>query len=322
MAEVAAATPTDAAPEVASFDDKLANMLGTAPTPEADTATATPEVTAEGELSAADVEALDPEVVPEGEWLELDRKGEKRKVSKEEAKRLAQQGWDYSTNQESLKADRRTLENIKGVLQAKAQLIPMVIDAAANVRMYERALQQPIFQTMPALAQSDPLQYIQVRAQYDQYMAGYQQSYAEWQKADGAVKQVDHAILASDVQQNLGRVFEAMPDLRDPQKFTQEQGRIRAYLKKEGISDQEADSLVDSRHFVIAHKAMRYDQAMAAKSERSKPNSPSLSPGAAPQRQTAKIKEQELVKQLHRAKPENKKAAFDAALAAKLAKFG
>ena len=48
------------------------------------------ETTPEGELAPTEVEAESEQEPESGDFLELDRKGEKCKVSKEEVKRLAQ----------------------------------------------------------------------------------------------------------------------------------------------------------------------------------------------------------------------------------------
>src|SRR5690348_17179182 len=100
------------APDSSSFDDRLAAKLGLEPeTSEPEQVAEAPKETpepADGELAPEDVATDD--VAPSDEWLELDRKGEKRRISKEEAKRLAQQGWDYSTHVERLKAEEQTLQ--------------------------------------------------------------------------------------------------------------------------------------------------------------------------------------------------------------------
>jgi len=116
--------------------------------------------------------------------------------------------------------------------------------------------------------------------------------------------------------------LDAAPELRDPARYKAETQRISGYLRDQGISEQEIASLADSRLMLIARDAMRYRAAVQAKAERQKSGSPSLRPGPAPVRQSAEMKAQETVKKLHQAKdPAQKKALFDAALAAKLARL-
>lgn len=334
MAEVSTTpAPANPAADVGSstFDSKLDAKLAkigliqpadAEPAQPKEPVEATPEA-AEGELLADDLPVDEQE--PTGdEWLELDRKGEKRKVSKEEAKRLAQQGWDYSDNQQKLKADTDALEQVKAALQAKAQITPQVVDAAANVRYFERALQQYNGFDWQRHAQDDPIQYIQTKAQFDQLRDGYGASVGQFQQAIGTAQQVDQVISQAELQQQFGKVFDAAPELRDTEKFKAETGRIRGYLKEMGISDDEANRLYDARHLLIVRDAMRYRQAVKAKAERqANPATPTLRPGAAPQRQTAATQTAEVVKQLHQAKdPLKKRELFDKALEKKLARFG
>lgn len=316
MADVPATTPTDVATEApSSWDDKLSAKLGI--TPESD-ALAAPETLPEGELAADDIQTEEaPE--PEGEWLELDRKGERRKVSKEEAKRLAQQGWDYNTNQEQLKAERAIFAQEKAAVQAKAQLTPMVIEAAGNVKAYESALRQYDGFDWVGHAQNDPLGYQATKARYDQLKEGYQQAGYQFGQAMQAAQQVEQTITQAELQQQMGRVMEEAPELRDPVRYKGESERIAKYLKGRGVPDAEIQGLSRADYYLIARDAMRYREAVNAKAERQKNGTPSLRPGPVQVRQSAQVREQEIVTKLHRSKdPAQKKALLDAALAAKL----
>jgi hypothetical protein len=322
MAEVTTTpTPDVAEAPATSFDDKLAAKLGFSKQP-AEEAPPEAEALPEGELSPDEL-GLESEAEPtDGEWLELDRKGERRKVSKEEAKRLAQQGWDYNTNQEALKAEKATIEQQRAALQAKAQITPQVIDAAANVRYYENMLKAYDPAAVNALAVNDPIQYIQVKAQIDQLREGMNNAQRQFAEAANAAQQVDSALQQFDVAQELNRIYEVAPELRDSSKMQAEQGRIRSYLSKMGYSDQELVNLNDARQFNIARDAMRYRQAVEARGQRVK-DTPGLRPGPAPVRQSAEQTKANLATKLHRTKdPAQKKQLFDQLLAAKLAKFG
>ncbi len=318
MAEVSTTPATEVA-EVQSFDDKLAAKLGLAePAPEKEAPPAE-EATAEGALAPDDLPAED--VDPDE--FEITHNGKPVKLSKEEAKKQAQLGYDYTQKTQALAEERKALETTKAALQAKAQITPQVIDAAANVRYFERALQQWQNHDWGKQAQEDPMGYIGTRAQFDQLKEGYQQSVYQFNQASQAVQQVEEAITTAEVQQALSVVHEKAPDLRDPQKYTAEIGRIRGYLTEMGIPAAEQDRMKDPVLFLIARDAMRYRQAVKAKAERQNPASPSLRPGPAPVRQSADTQKAEIVKQLHQAKdPARKKELFDKALAAKLAKWG
>src|SRR5882757_8915818 len=99
------------APAVESFDakfeSKMSSMLGLdaepptgAPAPEPQEAA---EATPEGELAPDDL----PPEEPAGEGLEISYKGETRRLSKEEAKKLAEKGIDYETRSQALAEERK-----------------------------------------------------------------------------------------------------------------------------------------------------------------------------------------------------------------------
>lgn len=327
MADVPAAPTPSPAPEAPStFDQKLAAKLGivesepSAPTEQPQAEQATEEV-ADGELSTEDIQTED-EPSTGDDYLELDHPSGKRKVSKEEAKRLAQQGHDYSQKMEKLNADRESVESFKQALQLKQQVTPEIVKAEATVMMYGQALQQYANTNWMQLAQTDPIAYTTERAKFDQLREGMNQAMFARNQVTDAVTKIESHISQAELAAQFSKVFETAPELRDPKRYASEVGRIKESLTAYGISSQEMDGLTDHRFFAIARDAARYRQALQAKAQRDKGESPSLRPGPAAPRANAETRKQELTKALHQAKtPERKKAAFDALLAAKMEKF-
>jgi len=320
MAEQQAATPSDAveAPS-SSWDDKLANVLGlTEPSEVVEAPQQAEEATAEGELTPEDL-TEDQAPQTEAEWAELTYKGEKRKVSKEEAIRLAQQGYDYSTKQERLNAEREALAQEKAAIQAKAQITPRVVDAAGTVKYFQNALQQYQNVDWPTLARSvQPQEYMAAQAEFQKLRDGYQQALMQFNQAATELQQVDRTVNEAELKQHFARVLDEAPELRDPKRFSAESERMSSYLKGRGFSDQEINALSDSRYFGVVRDAARYREAVKARAERQQA-APTLKPGAPPQRANPEQRKQEIVTKLHRTKdPAQKKALFDAALAAKL----
>lgn len=322
-------TPAAPAPEPAAdatFDSKLAKLLGTGdpePSPPAADKEAPPVTseTAPDELAPDDLPDEQPTDADADSWLEIERKGEKRRLTKEQAKQYAQLGLDASTLYEQTKGERAAIAAERAALQQKAQVTPQLIDAAANVRMYQQALQRYQNVDWGTLARENPTEYLPERAQFEQLRDGFNTAVGHLNQTSNALQQVDAQVNAAEVQRQLYAVAEGAPELRDPQKFTAETGRMRAYLTEMGITEAEAQQLTDARHFLIVRDAMRYRQAVKAKAERAT-QSPSLRPGAAPERVNAKERERETVRQLHQAKTlTQKKSLFDKALADKLSRL-
>ena len=331
MTEQTAATAAhESAPEAgneATFDTKLAKALGLSEEPTAAPATeeapaATQEV-AEGELAPEDI-AADEQPKPE-EWLELDRKGELRKVSKEEAKRLAQMGWDYSANQEALNAEKAQVEELKKAVTARQTITPQIVEAAATVKAVERQLAQYKSVDWAAAAQQlSPQDFQAARMQFEQLRESYGQAWGQLNQTMQAGAQVDQVVTQAELQQQMGKVYEKAPELRDEQRRSAEFGRIRSYLTEAGLTTPEIDGIADARYLLVARDAMRYRQALKARAERATNTSaPALTPSEAAPKPNPGQAAREVVKQLHEAKdPIRKKDLFGKALEAKLSRAG
>ena len=312
-----------------SLDDRIAaKFFGSQETPEAAPEveqSATPVETTkadDGELSPEDIAPDETPTQTADEWVELDRKGEKRKVSKEEARNLAQQGWDYSEKMRDFKAQSEQVEQMRQAVVAKAQLHPKLIEAAADVRGYEKALGQFQQVDWAKLAQEDPIGYTQTRAHFDSLRDGYQQAMGNWQQVMGATQQVDAALDQVAVAREFQTLYERAPEYRDPEKLKSEQGRVMGYLKEINAKPEEMRLIASSAEaFLLVRDALRYRQAVKAKTERATqvPKAPApLKPGPAQERRTDAEGLRDKVKALHQAKdPERKKALLDEVIARK-----
>lgn len=306
-----------------SVDARLERFLGVSDEPEAPEAKEgqepTPETPAD-ELAPEDVEAEAPPSEDDG--LELNHNGEIKRVSKEEARKLAQMGLDATQKWQAAAEAQRQNQEFRQALQAKLTIHPQIIDAAATVKAIGAQLQQLEEMDLAKMADEDPFAAQKALVQRDQLRSAYQQAAGQLQQIAQQAQQIDQYVDQAAIAAQMQRVAEALPEWRDPQRRAADQGRIRNYLKSEGIADQELDQLYDARHLIIARKAMLYDQAMKAKQGRTQKPSPSLTPGAAPPRQNEREKTTEIIKQLHQAKdPIKKKGLLDAALERKMARF-
>lgn len=315
-----------AQPEVTqseSVDSRLERFLGvseepTAPEPKGGDEP-TPEVPAD-ELAPEDIDpAAEPEAGEDG--LELNHNGEIKRVSKEEARKLAQMGLDATQKWQAAAEAQRQNQEFAQAMQAKLSIHPQIIDAAATLKGITAALQPYQNVDWVKLSQDDPIGYSQHRAQFDNLRDAYGQAAANFQQVAAAAQNIDTQIDGAMLAAQNGQLLERLPEWRDANRRAADTGRIRQYLQSEGIAPNELDNLVDARYVVIARKAMLYDQAMRAKQGKQS-TSPSLKPGAAPPRQGEREKTGEIIKQLHQAKdPAKKKGLLDAALERKMARF-
>jgi biopolymer transport protein ExbB/TolQ len=326
---------TPAAPEVASaaeplsFDQKLEQkMFGPEPTEAAPEPAAEPshEETSDEPVIEAEAE----EQAPASAEVELDHNGQKVRVSQEEARNLAQMGYDYTKKTQKLADDYRRVQSMATALQAQANLQPQFIESLAEAKAYERALGQ--FKDVDWITESnnDPVSAFQKRAHYDALAQGYQSALQRAQKVRG---ELDQAKTHADQQQlavEAQRLQERIPEWRDQAKYQKESQEILKHLGDRGISQDDLGQfshLFSSAVVVeILRDAWKYKQAVAnSKSKKvalqSLPQVPK--PGVPAKPLSASQQTQEAVKQLHQAKdPERKKALFDAALQAKMKRLG
>jgi hypothetical protein len=318
MSEANPATPdATQAPVSSSFEDKMAAKFGL-DEPAAETPKDEPEAReATTDNPDADLQLDIPEddqPQTEGDWLEIERKGEKRRLSKEEAAKYASMGFDYSTNVERLKAQEALITQHRQALEAKGQITPQVIEARANVVAYERALAQYGNVNWQEYAQNDPIGYTQHRAQYDYLRDQHYQASAQFQNTLNAAQKVDYVISEAEVAQQKSRLFEIAPDLRDPQRMKAEQGRMLKFLQDMGADENGMRYVAGSADaFALVRDAMRYREAVKAKKQ-AQPAA-SARPGQAPNRSSVATQKHEAIKAVHQAKtPESKKAALDRAI--------
>ena len=315
-------TTTEQAPvESQSLDDKLAAKFGFGPEepeqqaeqPEAEEAT--PDV-ASDELSPEDIPA---EEAPSDEW-ELNHNGQKKRVPKDEALKLAQMGFDYTQKTQALAEERRQIEQAKQAIQARQQLQPQLIQAAAVVQALQAQIKPYAELDWVALAQNDPQGYPQHHAAYLKLQQSYQQAVEQYKQVETQAQNVEHFISEQDRQAAARKLFELVPQWTDEKRFQAERPKVVEYLKENGVTDEELSRLYDPRVVAIARKAMLYDEAIKNRGQAKNQikQAPPVKSGPVQARPALTEQKREIIKQLHQAKdPARKKALLDDALAVK-----
>lgn len=117
----------------------------------------------------------------------------------------------------------------------------------------------------PKLAQTDPIGYMQERAEYEQNLAAYQQQQyqfqqVEQQKAEQAERQ-KQALFA----EQKAKLVEAIPDFGDPQKAARARDAIVGIGQKFGFSAEELAGVTDHRAIVVLHELLKLEAVTASK---------------------------------------------------------
>jgi len=115
------------------------------------------------------------------------------------------------------------------------------------------------------LKEEDPAEYMLKRDQYRELQENKRTVEEEQKNLQYKSQQEQQA----KWQEELGRQQEIMaqrlPEWNDPTKGPKLKQDIKSFAVKTGFSEQEVDSLIDARSVDVLHKAMLYDNLLAAK---------------------------------------------------------
>ena len=115
------------------------------------------------------------------------------------------------------------------------------------------------------LKEEDPTEYMLKRDQYRELQENKRTVEEEQKNLQYKSQQEQQA----KWQEELGRQQEIMaqrlPEWNDPNKGPKLKQDIKSFAVKTGFSEQEVDSLIDARSVDVLHKAMLYDNLLAAK---------------------------------------------------------
>lgn len=265
-----------------SIEDRVAAVMSGEPKPMAAEAESPPAPEVEADAPTGDGEVAQPQESPFE--FEIVHNGAPVKFTdKAELKDLAEKGFDYTRKAQALAEQRRMVEQQMAAAQQMAQLQPQVLEAAADVKAYERELAKYQKVDWVAQAREDPLAYPALRAAYDQIVEGHKQAV---QKAQGIYHQ--SVSLAQQqgtqrLQAELQKAVSAVPEWRSPEKFNQAREAMKGYLTERGFTQQEFAGINDHRLLLVLRDAQAYNALIKSKTvtqAKVADKSPVATPGA------------------------------------------
>lgn len=327
MAEQVAATPTDAAPQQ-SLDDKIAAKMGFGNEPEAPAETPEPTDEApEQDAGSEDAEEFQPEEdepsEPSDGFEEIKHNGQVKRLTKEQLRDFAQKGFDYESKMVESKAERQRLQNYAKALEAREAAASQAIEAVAEVKAYEKQLQQYGNVDWVKYSNDDPIAAFQERQKYDALVNAY--NYAR-QNANAAMEQrsnAEKAMTEEDLAVERKALLDKIPAWKDQSNYDREWPEINKWamqrLGKDGY--ESIAPFMDKSHILsyFLRSTWKYERAIEANKAKKQTAVPQMPKPGSPQGRLSRgevVKEG--IKQLHQAKDVGrKKALFDDVLAAK-----
>lgn len=277
------------------------------------------EVQPEGQAPAEEVTPDDipdeqPVAQPAVDAFEIVHNGQTHKLTREDTIKYAMQGFDYTQKTQAVAAkDRYVTEQLQRLSQVD-QVAPQLQGQLAQVKAIEAQLAPYQSVNWVQEAANDPGRYAQLRAQYDVLRDAYGQAASQYTQAEQSARAQLRHIAQQRLQAEAQRLPELVPEWKDPQRMEADKAAIsKHYTTTYGINEQELNAEANTAFKVaVLQKAMKYDQLVRSKADKSKTlrtAPPVTRPGAAQTPDAAKADQRKALTQNLRKSGDLKDAA-------------
>jgi hypothetical protein len=220
----------------------------------------------ETEESSEEVEGEEEEgeeEAPRDEKFVVKVDGKEIEVPKDELIRGYQREADYTRKTQKLAEERKLVESefqqVRGEREQYSQILGQL-----QQKLQELQPQEPDWNRLEV---EDPTEYAR---QWTSHQRRQQQVYAV-QAEQERLNQMRQAELQKSMQQimatEVSRLKEKIPEWSSPEKAKEEGKALLEYGQNLGFSEQELNTITDSRALLALHKAWKYDQMMSKRPE-------------------------------------------------------
>ena len=189
--------------------------------------------------------------------------GEEIEVSLDELLSGYSRQSSFTKKSQQLAEDRKTMDSLQQQYNSEVSQIQQ------ERQQYAQYLQNVIENSKleewgsvdwEALKRDDPIEYLskrdELRVQQDQV----RQLQAEQSSAQQKVHQGQQQQWADTVKTEHASLVGKLPEWGKPESQRELAGKLRDYAKVQGYQDEEIDTLVDHRSFIVLNKARMYDE--------------------------------------------------------------
>lgn len=226
------------------------------------------------EVEADDEEDTAQEQAPSKYTVKVD--GKEVEVTLDDLKRsFSGQAYIQKGMQEAAEARKQATE-LYQTLQAEQAKFMQVVQSI-QAQGFKAPPQAPDIGMMD----KDPIGYMQAEARYRKDMAEFQAQQQQIQQTAAAQRQMQEKALAEFVAEQ-GKVLQSrIPEFADPNKAREVTAKIRSTATEAyGFSDQELGGIVDARHVLVLHDAMKWRELQAARTKQAPAAPKSIKPVA------------------------------------------
>lgn len=167
---------------------------------------------------------------------------------------------DYTRKTQELAATRKELETHQAEITQKAQAFQQNVDFAIQVAQANLPA-EPDY----SLLQTDPIAYIQEKAEYDARLGQLQHLMGAKQEHEQALAAQRDQAFREWTQNESKNLVERLPELKDPAKLQQFNAELAKGIERYGFEAKDLTSVYDHRLILLAKDALAYQQLMAKK---------------------------------------------------------
>ena len=223
------------------------------------------EESEEEEEPEGEEESEETEGEEEEELYAVTVNGEEVAVSLDELLSGYSRQSDYTRKTQEIAGERKGMEELQQQYNSQVAQIQQerqqYMDALQNIITSSAEGMSKYADTdWDALRESDPIEYVtqreELRQSQEKIQAMQREQYAAQQRQNEQTTQMRSRI----VQEEYGKLVEALPEWGDADKQKKLASEIRSYAGTQGFTEEELNSLVDHRSLLVLMKAKKYDQ--------------------------------------------------------------
>lgn len=188
--------------------------------------------------------------------------GEEKSVTLDELKQgYSGQKFVQKGMQENAAMRKQTEEVYNALLESRQQVTELF-----NKLQNGGVTRQPVKPDI-AMLDTDPIGYVEANARFEQDMAAYQTEMQQVQQVQNDQLHAQNLALEAHRNQEMNKLLEIMPDLKDPTKGKAMKEQMLAVGNEYGYSPDEISAIVDHRAIRVLEDARKYREIVAGKSK-------------------------------------------------------
>jgi hypothetical protein len=188
---------------------------------------------------------------------------------------------------------KKEAESVYQALQSERQ---QLASFANQIQSGQLPLQAPVAPSRELLS-SDPIGYMEARAEYEENVGRFQQTVAQMQHLQMQQTELNSRAHQARLQEQMQQLVQVIPEFADKKTGTQLRDQIIKTAKDVyGLEDEALMQVSDARHVRILHDAMRYRQMIGARDgvkQKVQKARPAIKPGAKVSERAGKVKQVE-----------------------------